>query len=142
MNLVCECAGDFQFVKKQDRATMPILFPGFLRSKLDRPSPKGGTYWGAFNRLVGLYDQSPPNWVTEKEVGEIARLRQLDKFEPAITYYLFAALAEAMSGFTDHDLLTELLTNAFPAEVASELAQQIAHYGIAGQEVEGQITPN
>ncbi len=91
---------------------------------------------------MDLYDQSPPNWVTEKEVGEIARLRQFDKFEPAITYYLFAALAEATHGFADAGPVSELLANAFPAEVATEMAQQIAHYGVAGLEFEGQIAPN
>ncbi|MCI0681812.1 MAG: hypothetical protein L0Y71_06885 [Gemmataceae bacterium] len=121
---------------------MPTLFPDFLRSKLDRPNPKGGTYWGAFTRLVDLYDQSPANWVTEKEVGEIARLRQLDKSEPAITYYLFAALAEATNGFADARPVAELLAHAFPADVASEVAQQMALQGIAGLEFEGQIAPN
>jgi hypothetical protein len=121
---------------------MPIFFPDFLRPKLERQNPKGGTYWGALTRLVDLYDQSPPNWVTEKEVSEIARLRQLDKSEPAITYYLFAALAEATNGFADAGQVSELLANAFPAEVASEVGHQIALHGVAGLEFEGQIAPN
>lgn len=121
---------------------MPILYPDFLRQKLDRPNPKGGTYWGAFSRLVDIYDQCQPDWVTEKEVDEIARLRQLDKFEPAITYYLFAALAEATDGFTDAGLVFEVLASAFPAQVASEVAQQIARHGVSGLEFEGQIAPN
>jgi hypothetical protein len=121
---------------------MPILFPDFLRPKLDRPNPKGGTYWGALNRLVDLYDQSPPDWVTATGKGKIARLRQLDKYEPAITYYLFAALAETTNGFADHDLLTELLTNAFPADIASKVAEGLARYGANGLVFEAQIAPS
>lgn len=45
-----------------------------------RPNPNGGTYWGAIERLVDLYDQSPPVWVTSKSMKQIARIRQLDKF--------------------------------------------------------------
>jgi len=91
---------------------------------------------------VGLYDQSPPDWVTARGKGKIARLRQLDKYEPAITYYLFAALAEATTRFADHGPLTELLTNAFPAGVAAEVARQVVCHGVAGLEFEGQIAPN
>jgi hypothetical protein len=124
------------------RADMPILFPDFLRPKLDRPNPKGGTDWDALTRLVDLYDQSPPNWVTQKKVSQIARLRKLDKFEPALTYYLFAALTQATNSFADTGPVSELLANAFPADVASVVAQRAARYGVAGLEFEGQIAPN
>jgi hypothetical protein len=38
--------------------------------------------------------------------------------------------------------VAELLANAFPAEVASMAAQQVARGGAAGLEFEGQIAPN
>lgn len=121
---------------------MPILFPNFLQQKLNRPNPKGGTYWGALERLVDLHHQSPPDWVTSKTMKQIARIRQLDKFEPVITYYLFAALAEATAGCSRIDLVAALLKKTFSPQLAEELAAEIARYGVASLEYEAQIVPN
>lgn len=123
-------------------SAMPILFQDFLKPKLSRLNPKGGTYWGAFQRLVDLYDKSPLDWVTAKEQNEIQRIRQLDKSEPAITYYLFAALAEATNGLRDSESLASLFRHTFSQEMADDLTTQIAGYGAGSLEFEAQIAPN
>lgn len=123
---------------------MPILFHDFLKEKLDRPKPKGGTYWGTFSRLVDVYDNAPVGWVTDSTLKEIHRLRQLDKFEPAITYYLFSALVEATANMTDIVALTDLLKYAFPSEqhLAATVAQELARYHAGSLRFEAQIVPN
>jgi len=121
---------------------MPILFRNFLKKKLDRPKPKGGTYWRAFSRLAELYDNAPPNWFTACTMKQVHRLRQLDKFEPAITYYLISALVEATNNLSDTAALADLLTHAFPGDVGVPVAQQIAHYQADSLQFEAQIVPN
>lgn len=128
--------------EKEAQAAMPIMYTEFLKQKLNRPNPNGGTYWGAFERLVDLYDQSPSDWVTSLEMKQIHRVRQLDKFEPVITYYLFAALAEATQGFSRSELVAGLLSKAFSNELAVELAAEVARYGVANLEYEALIAPN
>ncbi len=121
---------------------MPILYAEFLKQKLNRPNPNGGTYWGAFERLVDLYDQSPHDWVTSLAMNQICRVRQFDKFEPVITYYLFAALSEATEGFGRCDLVAGLLREAFQIEIAQRVADEIARFGVNNLEYEAPIAPN
>jgi hypothetical protein len=121
---------------------MPILFSDFLKQKLHPVRLKGGTYWDAFSTLVAAYDGSLPNWVVVNTLKQVRRLRQLDKFEPAITYYTFAALAEATGNLSDANALTDLLTQAFSAEAARSLAQRVVDYQARSLKFEGQLAPN
>ena len=119
---------------------MTILFAEFLSQKLNRLNPIGGTRWSAFETLVAQYDQSPPDWVTGK--GNNRKLRQLDKFEPALTYYLFAALAEATNNLTNVESLANLFSHAFAEDIALSAAQQVAKYHVGSLRYEAFVAPN
>lgn len=121
---------------------MPILFPDFLQEKLNRPNQNGETYWDELKKLVDLYDMSSSDWFNSNSIKYITQTRQLDKFEPVITYYLFAALAEATLDFTRADLMSALLKKAYSSQIAEDLAGKIAHHGSASLAYEAQIVPN
>jgi hypothetical protein len=108
---------DWQATQREGNgALMPVLFADLLEPKLNIPRTQGGgTYWLELQRLVAEYNACPPDWVVRLKTNEIARRRQLDKFEPILTYYLFAALHLATDRFTHANRLRALFGKAFPS---------------------------
>ncbi len=100
---------------------MPVLFADLLEPKLNIPrTPGGGTFWQELVHLVANHDAVPPNWVFHLGANQITRDLQLLKYEPVITYYLFAALRLATENFTRADLLRNLLGKAFRSPTVVE----------------------
>jgi hypothetical protein len=106
-----------------------VLFPDLLASKLDiRRAHGDGTYWSALQRLVADHNtcSAQADRPSRRKFREIRALRQLDKDEPTLTFYLFAALSRSTDKFRDSGRLIELLTIAYRAhEVAESAAEHL-----------------
>src|SRR4051812_8005882 len=106
-----------------------VLFPDLLAAKLDiRRAHGDGTYWSALQRLVADHNtcSAQADWPSRRKFREIRALRQLDKDEPTLTFYLFAALSLSTDNFRDSGRLIELLTVAYRArEVAERAAEHL-----------------
>jgi len=112
---------------------MPVVFADLLEPKLNIPgTPGGGTFWQDLVHLVAEYDAVPPNWVFRLGANQIARHLQLDKYEPVVTYYLFAALQLATNNFARADLIRDLLVRAFRSPTVVE--EVVLHCGVCGWE--------
>jgi hypothetical protein len=101
---------------------MPILFEDVLQPQFnDGVYPGRGECWQRLNDLVASHDafhmpERPP-W---PRFSDLRRIRQLDKDEPVVTYYLIAALNRASDGFSDGNLMLPLLKRAFRSGVVAE----------------------
>jgi hypothetical protein len=110
---------------------MPILFADLLEPKLNIPAtPGGGTYWQELSLLVAAHDAVPRDWVALPGPHNITRRRQLDKYEPVLSYYLFAALNMATNAFADSGRLRTLFGAAFSS--AAIVDALVAHCGDLG----------
>lgn len=121
-----------------------VLFADLLQQKLERvPRSDGrGTYWSEFQALVARHSGCPQDWVIRLDTTLIRRERQYDKYEPAVTAYLFAALSLATNHLTDVDRLTGLFGRAFlDPEVARDAARLTARYGWRGLQFEALLDP-
>lgn len=91
-----------------------ILFADLLQPKLDIPKADGcGTYWQELSALVARRAACPHDWVLRLRTDTARRERQLDKFEPVITYYLLTALSLATASFAEAKTLGSLFARAF-----------------------------
>jgi len=97
---------------------MPVLFADHLQPKLNVID------WQYLEQLTFNRDNLPAAWPAGFGFGQVRRMAQLDKYEPALTYYLFAALNLATNNFHGNQML-DLLARAYPAE---GIAQQVANH--------------
>lgn len=122
-----------------------VLFDDFLRPKLDVPRKEGGgTYWSALLRLVDDHNSCSTlaDWPSRLKFREIRSLRQLDKDEPILTFYLFTALGLATRNFQDLDRLTKLTLKAYhDRELAEQAAKHLAEARLENLWFESISTP-
>ena len=93
-----------------------VLFSDILAPKLDvRKAHGSGTYWSHLQRLVADHNScsAQADWPSRLKFGEIRVLRQHDKDEPTLTFYLFAALYLSTRSFQDSARIIDLMTKAY-----------------------------
>jgi len=112
---------------------MPILFADLLQPKLDVHRGAEGTWWQQLVRQVETYDACPLDWPRSMDSTTIRRCRQLDKYEPAITAYVLAALSLASDGFQDERVIGPLMRRAFSdPDTAQALVEHLGRPGSDG----------
>ena len=120
---------------------MKILFEELLKPKLNRSRGSGGTYWDELSRLIERYDSRGSDWLA-CSMNDIPKIRQLDKYEPVITYYVTAALALASSHFADTGMLRQLMRKAYQSSGAAEEATNVwSRWKWDGLQFEARVNP-
>lgn len=120
------------------------LFAEHLEGKLqEHRGPGHGTYWQRLQRLCSdhNYCSSQPEWYRRIKFERVRELRQLDKDEPSLTYFLFAALNLSTNDFQDRERLLTLLKQAYCDLVASELVDHLVRSRWGGLSFECPASP-
>jgi hypothetical protein len=129
--------------REEDPTDVPQpLFSDLLRPKLEKEGVAHHTYWEQLTRLHRSLHSCPPDWIEKLDSGEIRRRRQIEKDEPTITYYLFAALSLATREFTAAAPVNLLCRKAFrDTAVAEVVAAHVRSHGWSGLQFEALLTP-